>query len=97
MHNNGINLNLPRNGLNIFKGENIMQTENVEFDCRKDGFQLMRIKEVCKITGLTPSSITYLQQNGSFPKSVRLGKKSVAIRSDELNAWIKGLERVEAN
>ena len=55
----------------------------------------LRIKEVTKITGLTAGSIAYLQKKGRFPQCVKLGLRSTAIRSDELQQWMQTRERAE--
>lgn len=53
--------------------------------------QLLKISEVCKITGLARSTI-YLQiQNEQFPKPVKIGKRSVAWRGSDLSTWMSNL------
>lgn len=54
---------------------------------------LLRLAQVIKICGLKKSSIYDRMKKGTFPKSVRLGPKSVAWRSDELEKWIDELPR----
>lgn len=51
-------------------------------------YQLFRIKEVCRLTGL-PKSTVYLQiKQGDFPRPVKIGERSVAWRGSDLEKWI---------
>ena len=56
-------------------------------------FSFLRMKDVSKITGLTLGSIAYLQKKGEFPLCVKLGLRSTAIRSDELQQWMETRQR----
>jgi len=56
-------------------------------DVELEPLQFLRIKEVCKFTGLTRSGIYYLIREGTFPKSVPLGSKSVAWVQSEIKHW----------
>jgi prophage regulatory protein len=47
----------------------------------------LRIQEVCNFTGLTRSGIYYLIREGTFPKAVPLGAKSVAWIQSEIKHW----------
>lgn len=49
--------------------------------------RFVRLAEVKDRTGLSKSEIYRRMDDGSFPKVIRLGKRSVAWRSDELDAW----------
>ncbi len=50
--------------------------------------KLMRLKEVTAAVGLKPSWIYKLMNEGKFPKSVKLGPRSRAWRSDEIQDFI---------
>jgi prophage regulatory protein len=52
---------------------------------------LIRMKEVMKITGLGRTSIYRKMKEGTFPEPLRLGVRTVAWRSEDLNAWIAAL------
>lgn len=50
--------------------------------------RLLRLYDVKDHTGLSKSEIYRLMGEDRFPKSVPLGKRSVAWRSDEIDAWV---------
>lgn len=49
---------------------------------------LIRLADVCKRTALSRSTIYLFIQQGTFPKQVKLGVRSVAWRSSDVDAWI---------
>jgi prophage regulatory protein len=49
--------------------------------------RFVRLAEVKDRTGLSKTEIYRRMDEGTFPKVIRLGKRSVAWRSDELDAW----------
>ncbi len=51
--------------------------------------RLIRLKEVCEITGLSRSSIYEAMKNSVFPRSVSIGKRSVAWRSTDISDWVE--------
>jgi prophage regulatory protein len=56
---------------------------------------LLRLGQVEQATGLKKSAIYAKIKNGEFPVAVRLGSRSVAWRSDDIQEWIDGLPKVE--
>jgi prophage regulatory protein len=56
--------------------------------------RFVRLKEVKDRTGLSKTEIYRRMDEGTFPKVIPLGKRSVAWRSDELDAWFD--ERIAA-
>ena len=64
-----------------------MYDKDYFFQTIAKGSLLLRLKDVAKITGLSKSVIEYHQKNDEFPKCVKLGKKTVAIRTEELWHW----------
>jgi prophage regulatory protein len=56
--------------------------------------RFVRLAEVKDRTGLSKTEIYRRMEEGSFPKVIRLGKRSVAWRSDQLDAWFA--ERIAA-
>jgi prophage regulatory protein len=50
--------------------------------------RLLRRKEVEQLTGLSRSAIYDLMMRGVFPRPAKLGPKSVAWPSDEIDEWI---------
>ncbi len=52
----------------------------------------LRISQVVDRTAVPRSSLYRKIANGDFPKPFRLGKKSVAWRSDEVQEWINNRE-----
>lgn len=55
---------------------------------------LLRLAQVEKATGLKKSAIYEKIKKGEFPVAVRLGSRSVAWRSDEIQTWIEDLPKV---
>ncbi|TMX34629.1 AlpA family phage regulatory protein [Vibrio sp. Hep-1b-8] len=53
--------------------------------------QLIKIKEVMYRTSLSQASIYKRIQNGTFPKPVSLGARSVAWHEEEVSVWIRGV------
>jgi prophage regulatory protein len=51
--------------------------------------QIVRSKLVCKMTGLSRSTIYELIAAGNFPRQVRLGSRSVGWRLAEVEEWIE--------
>ena len=54
---------------------------------------VIRSKKVLQRTGLTPSTMYYFINEGTFPKPIKLGLRSVGWLEHEIDEWITG--RVE--
>ena len=50
---------------------------------------LISLKDVCRLTSLSRTSINTKRAQGSFPVAVPLGDKRVAFVSAEVVAWIE--------
>ncbi|MBU0909857.1 MAG: AlpA family transcriptional regulator [Proteobacteria bacterium] len=50
--------------------------------------KLLRLPVVTEITGLKRSAIYQKMDEGIFPRPVKLGSRSVAWRSDDIQKWI---------
>ena len=50
---------------------------------------LSKIKEVIQRSGLSKTAIYRNIKNGTFPAPVRIGKRSVAWRTSELEEWLR--------
>lgn len=48
----------------------------------------IRRKTVEKITGLSRSSIYSMMSEGTFPKQIKIGRRAVAWRQDNIENWI---------
>lgn len=55
---------------------------------------ILRLPEVCRITGLCRSLVYELEANGAFPRRVPLGARSVGWVDAEVQRWLA--ERVSA-
>ncbi len=55
--------------------------------------RILRIKEVTRLTGLSESTIYAMVEVGTFPKPIRLGKRSVGWRASDVYAWLQAPER----
>ena len=51
--------------------------------------RLLRLSEVREITRLSKSSVYNYMSEGTFPKSISLGTRSVAWLASEVNLWIE--------
>ena len=52
---------------------------------------LQRKPIVLSRTGLSNSTLYYFINEGTFPKPVKLGKRTVAWKKSEIDEWIDGL------
>ena len=52
-------------------------------------FKVLKRNSVESITGLSRSSIYAKMENGAFPKSVKLGERSVGWLAHEIQQWIE--------
>jgi prophage regulatory protein len=50
--------------------------------------KLLRMRQVLEQTGLSRSVLYRLVDDGSFPRPVKLGERSIAWRSEDVDAWI---------
>jgi prophage regulatory protein len=57
---------------------------------------LLRLKKVCYKTGLSRSSLYVAMKRGEFPKSVSIGKRSVAWKSTDIDEWIESRPVVQS-
>ena len=55
--------------------------------------QIIREKEIVRITGLSRTSIWRKERDGSFPKRVRLGSgRAVGWLRSSVESWLQGLK-----
>lgn len=57
--------------------------------------RVMRVPEVEHVTGLKRSTIYRLIKEGQFPVQIKLGPRSVAWKSEEIQEWIDNRPRVK--
>jgi len=52
---------------------------------------ILRIREVCRVTGLARSTVYALAARGEFPPAILLTKSGRAVgwRSDDLDRWLE--------
>jgi prophage regulatory protein len=50
--------------------------------------RVLRLKEVCRMTGLGRSFIYRLQAENRFPHSIKLGVRAVGWLEDEVRKWL---------
>lgn len=58
------------------------------------GVTLLRLKDVCKITGLGKSTVWKYSRLGRFPRPVKVTGTVTAWRSDELSQWVEDRQRL---
>jgi predicted DNA-binding transcriptional regulator AlpA len=54
--------------------------------------KLLRTAEVCRLTGISESTIRRLEHRDEFPKRVKISRGTVGWKSDEISAWIAALK-----
>jgi len=50
--------------------------------------RILRLREVCALTGLGRSFIYQLQAEGRFPQRIKLGARAVGWLEDEVQRWV---------
>jgi prophage regulatory protein len=50
--------------------------------------RILRLKDVCKVTGLGRSCIYQLQAEQRFPHSIRIGVRAVGWLEDDIKRWL---------
>jgi len=53
-----------------------------------DLVRIYRMKEVCEITGLSPSSIYKQVRLNLFPRGIKLTSRSTGWPSDAIDSWV---------
>lgn len=53
--------------------------------------RLLRLPDVLRITGMGRNTVYTRIKEGTFPKQVKIGPKSVAWRQSEINQWMASL------
>ena len=56
--------------------------------------QLLRIRQVEELTGLSRYSIYRYMAQGDFPRQVKLGSRAVAWKADDLRSWLDSRKQV---
>ena len=56
--------------------------------------RVLRLKEVCKVTGLGRSFIYQLQAEQQFPHSIKIGVRAVGWLEGEVRAWVEHRTRI---
>jgi len=51
--------------------------------------RVLRLKEVCNVTGLGHSLIYQLQAEHRFPHSIKIGVRAVGWLEDEVREWVR--------
>lgn len=62
-----------------------------------DELRILKLKEVCAIVGLKPSTIYKLMSHGDFPKQVKLTAKSVGWANNEVKQWVSSKISSDSN
>lgn len=58
---------------------------------------IKRLHDICEITGLSKTSIYRMMDAGNFPKSVKLGVRSVGWLQSEVDTWISNRVKQSRN
>lgn len=57
--------------------------------------KLIRSRDITKVVGLARSTIYAHMAEGDFPTPVKIGKRLVAWRADEVAAWVESRPRAQ--
>jgi prophage regulatory protein len=57
---------------------------------------IFRRHQVTEQTGLSRSTIYAMMAHGEFPRPVKLGKRAVGWRADDVAAWLESREKTVA-
>lgn len=57
--------------------------------------QVLRLPQVCQVTGLCRSMVYQLEAERRFPSRIKLGLRAVGWIEEEVQAWL--ISRVQAN
>ena len=55
--------------------------------------KIYRVKEVCGMTGLPLSTLHAKMLNKEFPRPIKLGRRAVGWKSNEVNNWLNELSK----
>ena len=58
---------------------------------------LMRRSQLEERLGLTRSSIYKMMDDGEFPRPMKIGKRAVGWRADDVEHWLKGMQEVSSD
>lgn len=50
--------------------------------------RILRLPQVIELTGFSRSSIYSMMQDGDFPLSIKLGKRAVGWKEEDINKWV---------
>jgi prophage regulatory protein len=64
-------------------------------DPAASSLQVLRLPQVCKVTGLCRSMIYQLEANRQFPSRIKLGVRAVGWVEGEVHAWLT--QRIEGS
>ena len=66
-----------------------------ELNASGDSLQIIRLPQVCSVTGLRRSMIYQLEADQGFPKRIKIGIRAVGWIESEVQAWVA--QRIEAS
>ena len=52
--------------------------------------QVLRLQQVCKVTGLCRSMVYQLEAERRFPRRIKIGRRAVGWIETEVQAWLSG-------
>ncbi len=55
--------------------------------------KIYRVKEVCGMTGLPLSTLYAKMLNKEFPRPIKLGRRAVGWKSNEVDNWLNELSK----
>ena len=60
----------------------------MEADQSTEALQILRLPEVCKVTGFSRSTIYQMEAEARFPRRVRIGMRAVGWIKAEVQEWL---------
>jgi prophage regulatory protein len=59
--------------------------------------QIFRRRQLEKQLGLTRSSIYKMMEDGEFPRPIKLGRRAVGWRADEVAYWLDKMQKATSD
>jgi prophage regulatory protein len=74
--------------LSFAEGRHSVYGGSMKSDGTRGSFLVLRIREVCRRSGLSRATIYRLMSSGDFPKGHRLSRGAVGWSEEEVDRWI---------
>jgi prophage regulatory protein len=77
----------PLDGAECFVPGSLLE-ENTSAPASADSLKILRLPQVCEVTGLCRSMIYQMEAELRFPRRIKIGIRAFGWREKEVNAWL---------